>query len=243
MNKLACAAVAAISVLAAGGAPAADLPSRPAPAPYRAPPVVPPPVFSWTGFYVGGNVGYGWASRTADVTFLNVTTRLDSENLKGAVAGGQVGFNWQTGPLVLGVEADTQWSGQKASFGLAGVAATDRINTFATVRGRVGFAADRVLFYGTGGWARATWRTDLTVPGAGSANYSISRNGWAAGAGVEGAFAWNWTAKLEYLYLDSGSIVDNTTLPGVTFSNRVRDNVVRVGLNYLLNGGPVVARN
>ena len=91
--------------------------------------------------------------------------------------------------------------------------------------------------------AYGTWRNDLTVPGVGSANYSVSRSAWAAGVGVEGAFAWNWTAKLEYLYLDTGSINDSTSIPGLTFTNRVRDNVVRVGINYLFNGGPVVARN
>ena len=137
--------------------------------------------------------------------------------------------------MVVGAEADLQWSGQKSALNLAGITLTDRINTFGTVRGRAGIAADRLLFYGTGGWAYGTWRTDLTVPGAGSANYSISRSAWAAGAGVEGAFAGNWTAKLEYLFLDSGKITDSTTLPGVTFTNWVRDNVVRVGVNYLFN--------
>jgi outer membrane immunogenic protein len=242
MNKLLFTAVAAAGALLAGPSLAADL-SRPAPAPYRAPAVAPAPVFSWSGFYVGGNVGYGWARSTADVTFLGATTRIESQNLSGAVGGGQVGFNWQTGMLVLGVEGDLQWSGQKSTVAVGNITETDRINTFGTVRARAGVAADRMLFYGTGGWAYGTWRTDLTVPGVGSANYSVSRSAWAAGVGVEAAFAWNWTAKLEYLYLDTGGINDSTTIPGLTFTNRVRDNVVRVGVNYLFNGGPVVAKN
>jgi outer membrane immunogenic protein len=94
-----------------------------------------------------------------------------------------------------------------------------------------------VLFYGTGGWAYGTWRTDLTVPGVGTGNYSISRSAWAAGAGAELAFTDHLTAKIEYLYLDTGRINDSTTLAGVTFTNRIKDNVVRVGVNYLFNGG------
>jgi outer membrane immunogenic protein len=235
MNKLLFTAVAAVGSLAAAQSLAADLP-RAAPAPYRAPLAAPVPVFSWTGFYVGGNVGYGFARANADVTVGGVTTRVDSENLRGAVGGGQAGFNWQTGPLVLGIEGDLQWSGQKAVFTLGGITQTDRINTFGTVRARAGVAVDRVLVYGTGGWAYGTWRTDLTVPGVGTGNYSISRSAWAAGAGAEVAFTDHLTAKLEYLYLDTGRINDATTLPGVTFTNRLKDNVVRVGVNYLFNG-------
>jgi outer membrane immunogenic protein len=240
MSKTIFAAVAAASILGAAPAPAADLP--PVPARYPAP-IVQAPAFNWTGFYIGGNAGYGFAQWTTDVSLNGASQRIDAENLKGAIAGGQAGYNWQTGPLVLGVEADLQWSGQKSTATVGILTATDRISSFATLRGRVGYAADRVLFYGTGGWAAGTWRSELTVAGLGTASYPVSRGGWTAGAGIEAALGAGFTAKVEYLFLEGGRNVDSASLPGVTFTSRTRDSVVRIGVNYLFSAGPTIGRN
>ena len=140
-----------IFVGAAGGAWAADIsPPRPAPAPV----VVPPPVlkYDWTGFYIGGNVGYGWARETVTASAGGFSASA-SQDLQGAIAGGLVGFNWQAGMFVAGIEADYQWSDQKLSQTILGITATDRISAFATVRGRAGVAIDNVYLYGTGGYA------------------------------------------------------------------------------------------
>ena len=231
--------VAAVSLFAAPSF-AADIPPAPPVAPaYKG--YVPPPPFTWTGVYLGVNAGYGWARGSTTATVAGVTFPVDNGTLRGVIGGGQVGFNWQTGPLVLGLEADIQGSGQKQtnSATVLGVTVTqtDKITSFGTVRARVGFAADRWMFYGTAGWAYGAFQSDLTVTGLGTATLGKGRgSGWAAGAGVEAAVTNNITVKLEYLHLDTGRVFDTTSLPGVTFTSRGQDEIVRLGVNFLFNG-------
>lgn len=171
------------------------------------------------------------------------------------------GYNWQFAPwfgwgtgVVLGVEADIQGSSQKSRvdgafsdpiFGpvtfSGGV--EDKLTWFGTVRGRAGIAFDRVLWYGTGGWAFGKSKLAegaLTSSNAGGLiastafNTSNSMNGWTVGGGIEWAFLGNWTAKLEYLYIDFGSR-DNIAIPGGPFiitNGHFIDNVARAGVNY-----------
>jgi outer membrane immunogenic protein len=228
MSRLIAAAAAS---LLAGPALAADIPAR---AP-MVPAAVVAPGFNWSGIYIGANGGYGSARASSSVTAFGTTTILDSGSLNGAVGGGQIGGNWQFGALVAGLEGDLQWSGQKQTTTFAGITQVDRINTFGTIRGRLGYAFDRWLVYGTGGWAYGTYRSDLTVPLLGTASYSTSRGGLAAGAGIETAFAGNVTAKVEYLYLDTGKITDSTGLAGVTLNTQVKDHIIRLGVNYLFH--------
>ena len=202
---------ACMPALAMSTASAADLPYKaPAPAYYA-------PAFSWTGFYAGINGGYGWSSSFAD-------------NAKGAVYGGQLGYNWQLGSFVLGLEGDFQGSTIKASQNLGGgVTVEGKIPAFATVRGRVGYAFNRALIYGTGGWAYTDSKLKISGPG-GSAEASNWSSGWTLGGGLEWAVWDRWSVKGEYLYVASGDTT--VTIVGATASGSYKYNVVRAGLNY-----------
>jgi outer membrane immunogenic protein len=218
---------------AAGGAWAADIsPARPAPAPV----VVPPPLkYNWTGFYIGGNVGYGWARETATASAFGATASA-SQDLKGAIAGGLLGFNWQAGMFVGGIEADYQWSDQKLSQTVPGFGTvTDRISAFTTVRGRAGVAIDNVYLYGTGGYAHFEFKMDASVPGfSGTSNLG----GWTVGAGIDVAVVGNLIARAEYLYLRS---VDKTdVIFGIPVTGYATDNIARAALMYKFGGGAPV---
>jgi len=267
------AATAFAAVAAISSAYAADMAPRYTKAP---PPVI--EVWNWTGFYIGGNVGYSWG-RSNDTSSLTngagtvLFTSVDRANMDGVIGGGQIGYNWQMQNWLWGLEADIQGSDQKGSrdficptgvctppFGVIAVFPgpavpvnlNQKLEWFGTVRGRVGvLATPKVLFYATGGLAYGEVRTAATI-GAGAFGFSNSdtRVGYTVGAGVEGVISGNWTAKLEYLYVDlgttSGSFV--TTIPALgggvlthNYSSRITDNIVRVGLNYKF-GGPVVAK-
>jgi outer membrane immunogenic protein len=204
----------------AGAASAADMPARMATkaVPYLA-------VYNWTGFYAGVNLGYGWGRASDD------TGAVSSMN--GVIGGGQIGYNWQMNNLVVGLETDFQGSGQKQSasgfIGLVPVTVSDRIRYFGTVRARLGYAFDRTLLYVTGGYAYTNVSADITTP-FGSASSNTTKSGGTVGAGVEYAFAGPWSAKAEYLYVDTGT--QSVTLLGVTDNVRIKNHIARVGLNY-----------
>jgi len=216
-----------------GAAQAADLPPRaPAPAPAV---VVPAPAYNWTGFYIGANGGYGWSG--ASVTVGGVT--VDGGDLKGPFAGGQIGYNFQSGMFVFGVEADGQWANIKESYSIAGLTFSDKINYFFTARGRIGVAAQNVLFYGTGGYAHIGMESSVTN-GVATISVSGDRGGWTAGGGAEIAFG-NASLKFEYLYIQTFDKDENVF--GVPVSWNVHVHTAKVGLNYRFGGGgPVVAR-
>ncbi len=221
LRRLAVLAVTLIGVIDYSTAFAADLPAK-APAPMMAPVAVWIPI--WSGFYAGVNAGYGWASvGTADV----------SDSLTGAIGGGQIGYNWQTGALVLGVEGDMQASGQRRSdtavVGGTTYTLDQKIPWFATLRGRIGYAAGPWLIYGTGGVAWANYKLSVSALG-GEVSNDNTKAAWTLGGGVEWMFAPRWSGKLEYLYMDTGST--SVTLFGVPFEAHGKDNLVRVGLNY-----------
>jgi outer membrane immunogenic protein len=201
---------AALSVLALGGAAsAADLPRRnTAPTPY----VAPVPVFTWTGLYAGVVAGYGWGTQkgAADATY---------GKLDGAQVGGTVGYNYQMGQIVLGVEGDDAWNQARNTT----VGTSSKSTNVATARGRIGYAVDRVLLFTTGGYAGGT--VDRTAAGLSANDW---HNGYALGGGMEYAFTNNVSAKAEYLYTDLASKSDTSTpsRAGLTA------NTVRMGVNY-----------
>ena len=216
-----------------GAAQAADLPPR---VPVSAPAVVvPAPVYNWTGFYIGANGGYGWSG--ASVTVGGVT--VDGGDLKGPFAGGQIGYNYQSGMFVFGVEVDGQWASIKEFFTVPPLTFTDKITYFFTARGRLGVAAQNILFYGTGGYAHVGAKSEVTN-GVATLSISGDRGGWTAGGGAEFGFG-NASLKLEYLYIqtfDKDSVVF-----GVPVTSNVHVHTVKGGLNYRFGGGgPVVAR-
>jgi outer membrane immunogenic protein len=201
---------------------AADLPVKAAP--------VRPAIYDWTGFYVGGNIGYGVghnrasqvlatpATGFADTTFTDITPAP-----KGVLGGLQIGYNWQGGRnWLVGFETDFQAASQTdkscaifcvGSQGLEQTLSVEhKIDYFGTVRGRLGAVVDSVLFYATGGAAYGRVSETAAIvfnnppnPGFSATNRtSETRFGWTAGGGIEAALWGNWTAKAEYLYLDLG---------------------------------------
>jgi outer membrane immunogenic protein len=214
------------------GALAADI-SRPV---YKAPAAGALPVtYDWTGFYIGGHVGYGWAERDwRDAFGLNVSNKAN-----GFLGGGQVGFNYQIGQFVLGAEGDFSWSGIRGNTntlgivgGPAGATFNTDVNWVSTLTGRLGLAFDRWLVYGKGGvaWANNEFSTNAyTFPG--TVGVSDTRIGWTAGAGVEYAFAPAWSAKLEYNYMDFGDRAVSFA-PGISTSIDQQIHAVKLGVNY-----------
>jgi outer membrane immunogenic protein len=217
MRRVLFSALSLITITATS-ALAADLP-RGMP-PTKAPAFV--PGYSWTGFYAGINGGYGWGRSSWD-GFANDT------DVSGGLVGVTAGYNWQTGAFVLGLEGDIDWSNIRGSFASAACpfGCETRNNYLGTVRGRVGYAFDRVMPYVTGGLAVG----DIQARPTGFAGASTTNAGWTVGGGIEAAVFGNVTAKLEYLYVDLGSLGCSAVSCGLASNVDLRTNVVRAGLN------------
>ena len=195
---------AACAVMLGGAASAADLP-RPS---YYSP-VVPPSSYGWTGPYLGGNLGYERG-----------TTGNNPTRPNGFEGGLQGGYNWQTSQFVFGGEADFQLSGANDT-----VAPWKFSNPwFGTLRARGGVAVNNFLIYGTLGFAVG----ELQAQTFGLQSESHTNVGWTGGAGVEMGLNQNWSAKIEYLYLNLGST--NFAVTGV--NNGFSASVIRTGINY-----------
>jgi outer membrane immunogenic protein len=181
------------------------------------------PLYSWTGFYIGVNGGGGFGSSNWDST--------GSRDVSGWLAGATAGYNYQFGQAVLGVEGDIDWTNINGSTTNSCSGGCETSNTWlSTVRGRLGYAADRFMPYITGGAAFGNIRAQ--APGL--ALTSTENAGWTVGAGLETALAPHWTAKVEYLYVDLGSfncgLNCGSTL--VTENVSLHTNILRAGLNY-----------
>jgi outer membrane immunogenic protein len=176
----------------------------------------------WAGAYVGVNAGYGWgefdtegAATVDDPTYAG----------NGALGGFQIGYNKQLGTFVIGVEADLQAAGIQESTTGGGATATTSLDWFSTARGRVGYAFDQTLLYGTGGLAVGGVETSVS---SGDSDDKVL-TGFAAGAGVEQAFTENLSVKAEYLYVD---LQDEQFETGVSDTNAQWDgHVMRFGAN------------
>jgi outer membrane immunogenic protein len=242
MRKITIAALASTALFFgwSQNASAADVRARPAP--YAPPaPVYAPPPFSWTGFYLGGNVGGAWAHR--DVTDTFFLGDFGNGNNNGVfIGGGQVGYNWQVGYAVLGIEADFDGAANNNNTRTVGIVQVTSNNRWiTTLAARFGLTNGPWLFYGKagGGWVG---NEDFTITnlatGASITASNNSNSGWLLGAGIEWAFAPNWSAKVEYnfLGLDDRTFVTPfgfQRLAGDTFFERNRDiQMVKVGINY-----------
>ena len=222
MSKLLSAGVVS-AVMLSTTAFAADLPNRKL---TPAAPVAYAPIFTWTGAYVGLNAGYGFGKITKSGAYF--------DDPKGFAGGGQIGYNYQLqNNVVLGLETDLQWADLRSKVNSTGLAARlssgskNGTEWFGTVRPRIGYAADRALFFATGGLAYGSQK--LSVPGIGSG--SSTNVGWAAGAGVEYAFTNNITGKVEGLYVNLADHNYLATTPVSTKSGS-EFGVIRAGLNY-----------
>jgi outer membrane immunogenic protein len=283
MKRFVCAAFPAAVMMAtlAPAAHAADLKPH-----YKT--AAPVASWSWSGIYAGINLGVGVGHNqtidtgTYDVPAATITSQPYNESLMhsplGAIGGGQIGYNLQLNPhVVLGAEADWQATGQKDTictytcgsntvgfFNLGGAGDSTRLldsqqlRWFATARARIGYAANRSLWYATGGAAYGRLQENFLYntafipglpnplpPGPAQANFSRGRTGWTIGGGVEAQLWGNWSAKAEYLYIDFGGITDTWVIAAPLFglptfpssltnvsSFRFTDHVVRLGLNY-----------
>jgi outer membrane immunogenic protein len=211
-------------------------------APVKAPAVVDP----WTGFYIGGNIGYSWGNWDATGVVIGPAGQHDF-NVDGIIGGVQAGFNWRFNPnWLFGIEADYQWSGEKDDFtwvfpivigdARSGFTINNEMKFpwFATVRARLGYLPDpNWLVYVTGGFAigRVQDTASLSLGAIHlSITDSITKTGWTMGGGVEAKLGDNshWSAKLEYLYVDLGDVDFFTN----SVSIKVRDHIARVGVNY-----------
>lgn len=224
MRRLTLAILAASGIaLSATAASAADLGRAPV---YKAPPAPAPVAYNWAGFYVGGHLGYGWGTDSADATALGAGA--GDVDVDGFLAGAQLGYNWQAGAFVFGLEGDWSWTNGDGDVATGLGTFTAERNWYATATARVGYAWDNWLWYVKGGAAWAD--TDYTlvspfIPG-GIATAGDTRSGWTVGTGVEWALGPQWSAKLEYNYLDFG----DDTFAGVNYDSE--NHLVKVGLNY-----------
>jgi outer membrane immunogenic protein len=221
--------VGALALAASVPALAADLP-LPAPAPVAYTPA--PPHLYWTGFYIGLNAGGGFGSSVWNTPFGSVPRY----QVDGLMAGGQIGGNYQIGEFVIGAEGDFDWQNVRnarysglCSFAVVGGCSTAS-NWLATIRGRVGYAPQQILYYVTGGGAFTNVR-----PFTGALPYGGGTEaGWTVGAGIEYATTYNWTVKLEYLYASFQNATCNAGSCGVLAPATVsfNENIVRLGVNY-----------
>jgi outer membrane immunogenic protein len=213
--------LAVVSMTAA--AHAADIARRPA-MPTKAPAYEPP--FTWSGAYLGINGGWGFGHSTWDVLGIGST----DFNINGGVVGGTLGYNWQMGAMVLGLEGDLDWSDIKGSTANAvcvgGICET-RNNWLATTRGRVGYAFGRMMPYITGGAAFGDVKSSTAL-----GSETETRVGWTLGGGVEAAIVGPWSAKVEYLYSDLGKANCSAATCGTSTDVDFRSNLVRGGINY-----------
>jgi outer membrane immunogenic protein len=255
MKRLLLASVAAVMIIPGGSVWAADMAVKAPP-----PPPPPPPSFSWTGFYIGGNVGAGWARAPITDQFTGLEVG-PADSGAAFIGGGQVGFNYQFSPYwVFGIDwffdgVSNNNSGSATFLGVNGntLTATASANWITTATGRIGVTTpylDHWLLYWKGGWGWVNTQGTLTdLNTGGSISNSDTREGWVAGIGMEWAFSPNWTAKIEYQYLG----LDNFDVgPGV-FGDAIRVHDASIstwtfGINYLFNWGgfpagpPVVSR-
>jgi outer membrane immunogenic protein len=243
---LAAVAAAGIALGAVQSASAADIP-RPV---YKAAPVI--VAYNWSGFYIGGNFGYGSGDLNATAWGFGASASID-----GWFGGGQIGWNWQApgSPWVWGVEVDSQWANIGNDVTVTGfnngnaiaTAFTD-LDYFGTARLRLGYAWDRAMLYGTGGlaWGSNSIGTNFAVNGlAAGVDSSNTHVGWTVGGGLEWALLDNWTAKVEYLYvkLDNENYFANN-FNGLGFDADLDVHTIKLGFNYRFgySKAPVVAK-
>ena len=248
-------AVAAAGITAAAGF-AADLPAPAAPHSHYAPP--PPAHYDWSGIYFGGSIGVGMAedlvTATTTTALLNASTQTKVSPY-AVIGGPQAGFNLEFAPIVVGVEAT--WTASDLSDNqtvptLSAVTPQEESRSathwYATATGKIGFAANDLLFYAKGGaaWMHVDY-AQLTLNPGGSLNaqqlITANRSGWTAGGGIEYAFNENLSAKLEYDFLDFGTQNYNfNTLnggAGLPVSIKSETHMLTAGMNYRFNFGGV----
>jgi outer membrane immunogenic protein len=235
---------ATLLAIMAAPAAAADLP-------VKARPMMPAPapVYNWTGFYIGVQGGYAWGNVGSSFATVGGVTGSQDFKTRGGMAGGHLGYNFQNGIWVFGVEGDGEWANIKGDDGgFGGVTDAYKVRWQASARGRLGVTpAENVLLYATGGAAFAGMDYTLTaIPATAALTNSDTRVGWTVGAGVEWSFLQNWSARLEYRYSDFGSkSISFPAASGIaaqTVNSDYSQHAIRGGISYRFGGGPIMAR-
>jgi outer membrane immunogenic protein len=241
MKKLMLVTASLVALGAVAPAVAADLAARPY---TKAPPMV-QAAYDWSGFYIGANGGGGTSRNSWDLVG---GLPQGNHDATGGTVGGQVGYRWQTGPIVFGVEAQGNWadfSGDNVSQLIPGNRNRTKIDAFGLFTGQVGYSWQNVLLYVKGGAAVTDNRYSIltTAGGALLASTDETRWGGTIGAGLEYGFAPNWSFGVEYDHLFMGSSTNNfATLPVLQSNNIKQDvDIFTARVNYKF-GGPVVAR-
>ncbi|ACB95907.1 outer membrane protein [Beijerinckia indica] len=233
-----------------GAALAADLPSRAAP-PVYVPPV---PIFTWTGVYVGGDIGYAWGNTSYNSQIFSAPARFafGSYSPDGVTGGAHVGYNFQAGPsfigtgnFVIGIEGDVQGSNySKSVVGFANDIYTSKLDITGSIRGRLGIAFDRALIYATGGAAFGGITNQLQLRNGAFFSNDRTAVGWTVGGGIEYAVTNNWSVRAQYLYSDYGHT--NSFFPNAQVHKHDTQNKVTVGFSYKFDTfaplAPVVAK-
>jgi outer membrane immunogenic protein len=244
-------------------ASAADLAARPY---TKAPPPVVAPIYDWSGFYIGANGGWGSSHKCWDITnfpgaVVVPTFREGCHDATGGVAGGQIGYRWQSAGWVFGLEAQGDWADLRGSNVSAFIPAwtnNSKIDAFGLFTGQVGYAWNNVLWYVKGGAAVTDDKFRGTVTGTGALFDSASETRWGGvvGTGLEFGFAPNWSIAVEYdhLFMDtnrrsftSTGVLGAAIIPvgGVFRTDSISQNVdlITARINYHFNlGGPIVGR-
>jgi outer membrane immunogenic protein len=224
---------------------------------YMKAPALAAPVYDWSGFYVGAFGGGGWGNHNVNdalgpnTSYANYTANYSSQ---GGLAVGEAGYNFQSGNIVVGIEADGFWSGMRGndaaavangSFAITSVD-SDNLRWGGTLRARGGFTVDRWLMFFTGGWAYGDLVHTNTDPVNGIDQFTNHRSGLTGGGGIAYALTDNVIGKLEYRYYDYGAysragspLTPNGQLP---FTVNSTYSVITLGLDFKFGGGPVVAR-
>jgi outer membrane immunogenic protein len=257
-RKILLASVGAVA-LSGSAAWAADLPSPPPPPPVYLPP---PAIFTWTGIYVGGQIGYAWTSGNNNFTGFDpffpgapflATSIGDTPN--GVIGGANVGYNYQINQWVLGLEGSVDGTSLKntaAAFFADGttLSAHSTADIQGSIRGKLGVAWDRALIYATGGVAFGGFNTDVSIANTGflnggnpffaSGNVSTTRVGWTVGGGIQYGVTNNWSIFAEYRFTNFGDIRENNFgfLPAGAFFNgnrQIHQNQVQAGFDYKFN--------
>jgi outer membrane immunogenic protein len=248
MKKLLLSAVGLLTLGLAGPAAAADLAARPY---TKAPPMMAAAMYDWSGFYIGANGGWGTSHKCWDFTAGTLTRPEGCHDATGGVAGGQVGYRWQAGAFVFGLEAQGDWAnlrGSNVSSFLPTFTNRSKIDAFGLFTGQVGYAWNSALLYAKGGAAVVDERFDIrfvadnTIAGVSGTQ---TRWGATAGAGVEIGFAPNWSAAVEYDHLFRQETRTDFTTPsagGLLFATKpIRQDadLVTARINYRWGGAPV----
>ncbi|HET9584146.1 MAG TPA: outer membrane beta-barrel protein [Bradyrhizobium sp.] len=247
MKKVLFVTASLIALGAAAPAVAADLAARP----YTKAPAMIAAVYDWSGFYIGANGGWGQSRNSWDFLPGVLTFGEGSHDASGGTVGGQVGYRWQAGTWVFGVEAQGNWAdfkGSNISLFDATVRNESRIDAFGLFTGQVGYAANNVLFYVKGG-AAVTSNDYRRFFAATNTLFASSNDdtrwGGTVGVGLEYGFAPNWSFGVEYNHLFMQDRTLAFTTPGGLFFGNVRVDqdvdLVTARLNYKF-GGPIIAK-